>query len=544
MQPTQIGLGTSSSDSSLLRLDYTYGTSDNNGNVVSQRIVLTGLDVTQSYTYDQVNRLLSAEEKTTSTQAQQWKQAFTYDQFGNRNFDVANTTLLEANPSISSSTNRINAANYLYDAAGNVTQEPSSPANKTYIYDGENHQIKFTVSSQTTSYEYDGDGRRVRKVNPNASYLIFVYDAGGRLVAEYDSGTSAPSAYQTNFLTQDHLGSTRAVSDATGAVTSRLDYLPFGTEISAGIGGRTTAMMYSASSTLRQKFTGYERDEESKLDFAQARYCSSVTGRFMSVDPALESVTVNNAQSWNRYAYVFNNPLRFIDPLGLWTIETYGVFRVTEVEENGKKVQKKERIGTKIVVTRSKGDDGESLLKQLGISKNSEQGKAILESVGNANEVQLSTLGGYVGEFFSAVENFLTKQAQGPLTDKGGPKVQGYFNCAETCARLAFPGQTLGGDLYSGPDYIDSLLKKQKNISADEAGVGDPIRYADKNNLGQHYASFAFREENGNIKVFSRSGQNGPFEFVDAKLLEGSSYGTIRGIGKDRTGFYSRTTRR
>ncbi|MEW6126594.1 MAG: hypothetical protein AB1757_06100 [Acidobacteriota bacterium] len=164
LQPTQIGLGTTAADSSLLQLDYGYGTTDNNGNVLSQRIQLTGLDVTQSYAYDGVNRLQSAEEKTTSTQAQQWKQTFTFDRFGNRNFDVANTTLLEANPTISSSTNRLTTANYLYDAAGNVTQEPSAPTHKAYVYDAENHQKEYSYNSQTWRYEYDGDGRRVKKM--------------------------------------------------------------------------------------------------------------------------------------------------------------------------------------------------------------------------------------------------------------------------------------------------------------------------------------------------------------------------------------------
>jgi hypothetical protein len=56
LQPTQIGLGTTATDSSLLRLDYSYGTSDNNGNVQTQRLVLAALDVTQTYTYDTAGR--------------------------------------------------------------------------------------------------------------------------------------------------------------------------------------------------------------------------------------------------------------------------------------------------------------------------------------------------------------------------------------------------------------------------------------------------------------------------------------------------------
>jgi RHS repeat-associated protein len=74
-------------------------------------------------------------------------------------------------------------------------------------------------------------------------------------------------------------------------------------------------MKYGASSSLKQKFTGHERDAESGLDFAQARYCSSVTGRFMSVDPISGKESV--PQSWNRYIYALNNPLFFIDPDGL-----------------------------------------------------------------------------------------------------------------------------------------------------------------------------------------------------------------------------------
>ena len=65
--------------------------------------------------------------------------------------------------------------------------------------------------------------------------------------------------------------------------------------------------------------TQYERDDESGLDYAKARYYSSQHGRFTGVDPALESAVWRIPQSWNRYAYVLNNPLVFVDPNGeLW----------------------------------------------------------------------------------------------------------------------------------------------------------------------------------------------------------------------------------
>jgi RHS repeat-associated protein len=64
------------------------------------------------------------------------------------------------------------------------------------------------------------------------------------------------------------------------------------------------------------EFTSKERDAETGLDFFGARYFSSAQGRFTSADPLLASGNPKDPQSWNRYAYGFNNPLRFIDPNG------------------------------------------------------------------------------------------------------------------------------------------------------------------------------------------------------------------------------------
>lgn len=318
LQPTQIKLGTAASPASVLQLDYGYGTTTNNGNVVSQTITLSGLSVVQSYQYDQVSRLQRATE--TKAGVQQWQQGFSYDRFGNRNFDVATTTanVLGPNPTIDQATNRMAAGqSYSYDLAGNVTQEPFAPTNKAYVYDAENHQVRFTVNGQATQYSYDGDGRRVKKTNPDGSVVVFVYDAAGQMIAEYNSAAAAATTYQPSYLTGDTLGSTRVVTDSYGIVKSRRDYLPFGEEIQAGIGGRTTAMKYSVADGLRQRFTGHERDDESGLDFAQARYCSSMQGRFLSPDPLLASGRATQPQSWNRYVYTINNPLKYVDPAGL-----------------------------------------------------------------------------------------------------------------------------------------------------------------------------------------------------------------------------------
>lgn len=64
-------------------------------------------------------------------------------------------------------------------------------------------------------------------------------------------------------------------------------------------------------------FTSKERDAETGLDYFGARYMSSAQVRFTSPDPLMASAHASNPQSWNRYAYTLNNPLRFVDPNGM-----------------------------------------------------------------------------------------------------------------------------------------------------------------------------------------------------------------------------------
>jgi RHS repeat-associated protein len=124
------------------------------------------------------------------------------------------------------------------------------------------------------------------------------------------------SATTIHWLVPDHLGTPRIILDQTGASANvkRHDYLPFGEELYAGTGGRTAAMGYAAGDGVRQQFTGKERDVETGLDYFGARYYSSIQGRFTSVDPG--SFVPADPQSWNRYPYTQNNPLKFTDPTG------------------------------------------------------------------------------------------------------------------------------------------------------------------------------------------------------------------------------------
>jgi len=73
----------------------------------------------------------------------------------------------------------------------------------------------------------------------------------------------------------------------------------------------------------RSRYTGKERDAESGLDYMDARYYGSSMGRFMSPDPSRLSIMPDNPQTWNRYTYGLNNPLRFKDDNGKWPTEIH-----------------------------------------------------------------------------------------------------------------------------------------------------------------------------------------------------------------------------
>jgi RHS repeat-associated protein len=94
------------------------------------------------------------------------------------------------------------------------------------------------------------------------------------------------------------------MTNQDGSVREDSDFLPYGEE-----------KVYVDMLANRYKFTGYERDAESGSDYAMFRFYRSNQGRFLSPDPVQGNVF--NPQSWNRYAYVNNNPLNAVDSLGL-----------------------------------------------------------------------------------------------------------------------------------------------------------------------------------------------------------------------------------
>lgn len=115
------------------------------------------------------------------------------------------------------------------------------------------------------------------------------------------------------YFIKDHLGSLRALVDDAGRVIEKMAFDPWGKRRATGAG---------RYHTVRQGFTGHEHLDGLDLVHMGGRVYSAMLGRFLSPDPNVQFA--GYSQSHNRYSYVLNNPLRYIDPSGYFL---GGVFR-------------------------------------------------------------------------------------------------------------------------------------------------------------------------------------------------------------------------
>lgn len=197
-----------------------------------------------------------------------------------------------------------------YDGNGNLTGDGTY----TYGYDPENRLVSASGAGNTAAYAYDGRGQRKSRT-VNGTTTISVTDTDNREVLEYDCSTGAILRWYAYALGPNDVlnqmnvpGGTRSVflPDLQGSVIA--------TYSSAGVLAKSAYLPYGGSAAAASPFayTGQRIEPEAGgLYYYRARHYSSVFGRFLQADP------VGYSAGPNLYAYVVNDPLNLVDPLGM-----------------------------------------------------------------------------------------------------------------------------------------------------------------------------------------------------------------------------------
>ncbi len=205
---------------------------------------------------------------------------------------------------------------YSYDGANRL--KTASGGTSSYSYEGDGKRLKKTENGTTTYYVYSSKlGQSVMEVNASSVQRAYVY-SGSKLVAMQATDG------QFYWLHTNHLGNSRAMTDANGNLTYKGQFDPYGTTLTEWSGSGNTNLN-------SKKFTGYERDSATGLDYANARMYNSARGRFMTPDPiGLKAASKRKPLTLNLYSYVHNDPVNFVDPSGTCIVywyrvnETYG----------------------------------------------------------------------------------------------------------------------------------------------------------------------------------------------------------------------------
>jgi RHS repeat-associated protein len=174
------------------------------------------------------------------------------------------------------------------------------------------------------AYAYDGNGTRVGKCTPScaspSSSTTYIF-SGSQDIAEYANGAGAGSP-STEFIYSDAIPGSGLLASVSGSTITyfQSDHLDW--RVSTNSSGQITGSQahfpfgesWYSSNGNEFAFTSYQRDSESGLDYAMARYYDSSAGRMCSADPV--GGDPEDPQTWNRYLYARNDPIDLVDPSG------------------------------------------------------------------------------------------------------------------------------------------------------------------------------------------------------------------------------------
>ena len=285
-----------------------------NGNI--GQIVDATRSETLTFTYDELDRL--------DIVSGPFSHNYDYDTIGNiRAKNTTTYTYIDAAHK-HAVTALSTGESYGYDANGNMTTRTEGGATYTQAFDAENRLTSVTVGGQTTQFLYDPDGNLVKKINPNninPDVARTIYVAGIYEVNKNSSGTvtgtktyyPAGGAMRVDgtryYILKDHLNSASVMTNQSGTTVGEDRFYPFG------------EMCFTTGNMQTDKlFTGQRQMAGLGIYHYNARFYSPKLGRFLSADTIVPSPT--SPQAFNRYSYVMNNPLRYIDPTGHKCVET------------------------------------------------------------------------------------------------------------------------------------------------------------------------------------------------------------------------------
>ena len=273
-----------------------------------------------TFTYDPLSRLAGSHVEAPDSESDQ---TYIYDPFGN--LIRVTTSGIPTDITTSTATNHVDIA--AYDDSGSVSQ--LQPPNSAYVYgfhyDALDALSEETVDGAPASYfVYTASDERlriergnvvhwrIRGLRPKVARDIQRSGSTWSVDRDYFYRGGSPLAAMTpttiEHFTLDALESPRLLTNASGAKLAVHTYLPFGRELGS-----------AAADGEPLKFTGHERDDDpagdaNPLDYMHARYYTPSLARFLAVDRA--SGTPGGPQSWNRYTYALNSPVKAIDPDG------------------------------------------------------------------------------------------------------------------------------------------------------------------------------------------------------------------------------------